>query len=238
MKKLRIKSIIVMSGVGIGMFISTKLQILMNLNSIDNSIIAESENIINETNTDKYRSDLILVNKYLDSVIVDLKYASNDNILGEKLYSSNLCYLQESTAEKLKKANEELMSKGYRLKIWDAYRPLSLQKIIWSKYPDTTYVDNPFLGGSDNNKGVAVAVTMVSLNGDEIEFPYGFDDFNIRKTGKYSDNIELTERIRLLTEVMENNGFYSSGEMWYNFVDTESYNYDVLDISFRDLLKK
>lgn len=238
MKKLLIKSIIVMSGVGIGMFISTKLQILMNLNSIDNSIIAENENIINETNTDKYRSDLILVNKYLDSVIVDLKYASNDNILGEKLYSSNLCYLQKNTAEKLKKANEELMSKGYRLKIWDAYRPLSLQKIIWSKYPDATYVDNPFLGGSDNNKGVAVAVTMVSLNGDEIEFPYGFDDFNIRKTGKYSDDIELTERIILLTEVMENNGFYSSGEMWYNFVDTESYNYEVLDISFRDLLKK
>lgn len=238
MKKLLVKAIIVISGVGIGMFISTKLQILMNLSSIDNSIIKENENIISETNMNKYRSDLVLVNKYLDSVIIDLKYASTDNILGEKLYPNNLCYLQKNTAEKLKNANEELMSKGYRLKIWDAYRPLSLQKKIWSKYPDSTYVDNPFLGSSDNNKGVAVAVTMVDLNGNEIEIPYGFDDFNIRKTGKYSDDIKLTENIRLLTEVMENNGFYSSGEMWYNFVDAESYNYDVLDISFRDLLKK
>lgn len=238
MKKLLVKAIIVISGVGIGMFISTKLQILMNLNSIDNSIITENENIISETNMNKYRSDLVLVNKYLDSVIIDLKYASTDNILGEKLYPNNLCYLQKNTTEKLKNANEELMSKGYRLKIWDAYRPLSLQKKIWSKYPDSTYVYNPFLGGSDNNKGVAVAVTMVDLNGNEIETPYGFDDFNIRKTGKYSDDIKLTENIRLLTEVMENNGFYSSGEMWYSFVDAESYNYDVLDISFRDLLKK
>ena len=49
----------------------------------------------------------------------------------------------KSTAEKLAKANKELMEMGYRLKIWDAYRPLSVQKIFWEIVPDSRYVMNP-----------------------------------------------------------------------------------------------
>ena len=238
MKKFLIQSLVIILGISMGVYISTKLEILMNLNTIDKFIISENVNIVSGESEINYRSDLILVNSYIDSVVVDLKNNTTNNITGVKLYDSNLAYLQKNTADKLKSANKELMKYGYRIKIWDAYRPLSIQKKIWAAYPNASFVDNPFLGGSDNNKGVAVDVTLVDSDGNEIAVPYGYDEFEKRRTGNYSNDFKLTENIRLLTEVMERNGFYSSGEMWYHFVDNDVNNYKILDIKFRDLLKK
>lgn len=89
------------------------------------------------------------------SIVVDLKYATTDNFTHQKVYPTNVCVLRLATAQKLAKANAQLQTMGCRIKVWDAYRPVSVQKIFWSIEPDTRFVANPSAGGSVHNRGCA-----------------------------------------------------------------------------------
>ena len=66
-----------------------------------------------------------------DDFIIDLKYATADNFTGEQIYNSAECYMDRHTAEILIKARDIFKKDGYRLKIWDAYRPISAQAKFW-----------------------------------------------------------------------------------------------------------
>ena len=56
-------------------------------------------------------------------VEIDLKYSSNDNITGKKIFLENKCFLIEEAAIKLKSAVKIAKDLGFILKIFDAYRP-------------------------------------------------------------------------------------------------------------------
>ena len=234
LKKIMIATVVLSLGVAIGTYVSFKLNKLLNLNGAGNTLV--------ETVTDsedKIQSNLIFVNKSDPSIDIDLKYNSTDNVCGVNLYNNNnRCYLQEGTLFKLRAANEELMALGFRIKIWDAYRPVMVQKKIWATYPNAIYIENPFLGGSDNSKGVAVDVTLTHLDGTEIEIPYGFDEFEKKKSLGVSEDYYNNKYINLLVNTMTKHGFFQTGEMWYHFVDSEYSKYETIDVSFRDLLKK
>lgn len=119
-----------------------------------------------------------------DTLVIDLKYATKDNFTGMVLYNFNTCILRESTAIKIKNVNTKLKKMGYRLKIYDGYRPLYVQKIMWEKTPDKRYVANPYKKGSFHNRGCAVDVTIVDKNGKELEMPSKFDEFSIKASRK------------------------------------------------------
>ena len=63
-----------------------------------------------------------------EDFIIDLKYATEDNFTGQRVYASSECYLDKHTAEMLIEAKEKFKKDGYRVKVWDAYRPISAQK--------------------------------------------------------------------------------------------------------------
>ena len=60
--------------------------------------------------------------------IIDLKYAKPDNFTGSVVYPFTECYIDVHTAAQLVKAKEMAKKDGYRIKVWDAYRPVSAQK--------------------------------------------------------------------------------------------------------------
>ena len=144
----------------------------------------------------------------IDSTIeVDLKYAKPDNFTGEVLYQLEVCLLLKPTAEKLVAANAEFAEEGYRLKIWDAYRPKSAQQVMWEHSPDGVYVADPAVG-SNHNRGASVDVTLVDQNGRELEMPTGFDEFTEEASRNYPDMPEeARQNMEYLTEVMVRNGF-------------------------------
>lgn len=99
------------------------------------------------------KKELVLVKDYTKNFVIDMKYATCNNFTGKTLYPSPTCVLTKGTLEKLTKANNLVMKQGYKIKIWDAYRPLSVQKIMWDATPDKKYVANPYGSGSnDKNK--------------------------------------------------------------------------------------
>lgn len=166
----------------------------------------------------------VAVQEYLPDMVVELKYASQDNFTGRKIYGFDTCYLRYGTVKKLMAVQEDLRSRGLSLKIWDGFRPVSAQFALWEVCPDPTYVANPEKGFSSHSRGNTVDITLVKEQGEELEMPTGFDDFSALADRDYSDcTLEAAENAKLLQSLMEANGFTGYYGEWWHFSDTEDY---------------
>lgn len=154
---------------------------------------------------------------YSDDFEYDLRYATENNFLKAKVYDCAECYTRVKTAKALLLANKEFMGKGYKIKFFDCYRPNDVQYKMWAIVPNPQYVANP-VKGSIHNKGGAVDITLVSLNGEELDMGTDFDFFGKRA---YHDNLQLPKPIldnrSLLKETMEKYGFWSIRTEWWHY---------------------
>lgn len=167
---------------------------------------------------------LVRVQDYIPDILTDLKYASEDNFTGQRIYDFTEAYLRYGTIEKLKKAQEAVKEYGMLLKIWDAYRPVSAQFKLWDICPDPVYVANPNKGFSSHSRGNTVDITLVREDGTEVEMPTGFDDFSLMADRDYSDcAAEAAENARLLERIMKECGFKPYSGEWWHFSDENSY---------------
>ena len=146
-------------------------------------IITQEITIEKEPEDDEY----VLVNKYIPDIYVELMYATDNNFTGVRIYGFTDAYLRYGTVKKLANVQKELKEQGYRLKIWDAYRPFEAQQKLWEVYPDPNYVANPADGMKKHNLGGTVDITMVAADGSIIPMPTEFDDFSLKADRNYSD---------------------------------------------------
>jgi len=152
-----------------------------------------------------------------DDFVYDLRYATPNNFLKEQVYDCAECYTRVITAKALIAANTVLMKKGYRLKFFDCYRPHDVQFKMWKIMPNSQYVARP-TKGSIHNKGGAVDITLVSLDGEPVDMGTDFDFFGKRA---YHDNLDLPKAVlahrTLLKETMEQHGFWSIRTEWWHY---------------------
>lgn len=157
-----------------------------------------------------------LVNVIPD-VVLDLRYATTNNFTGEVVYPVARCYLVRDAALALKAVQEDLRPLGYRLKVFDGYRPLSVQWRFWEILPDPQYVADPRIG-SRHNRGYAVDLTLVDLDGNDIAMPTEFDDFTERA---HRDSLvasaEAIGHREILETVMVRHGFVPFPSEWWHF---------------------
>jgi len=175
-------------------------------------------------------TDLVDITELDSTIIVELKYATNNNFLKDTLYSANICLLRKVVAERLVKVHQSLRTKGFGLKIWDGYHPLSVQKKMWTKLPDPKYVANPNRG-SNHNRGAAVDVTLVDLQGNELEMPTVFDDFSPKARSDYPHvSKQVKKNRKILQDAMRAQGFQTISSEWWHFNDKDCKKYSILDI--------
>ncbi len=168
------------------------------------------------------------------TIVVDLIYATDQNFTKQVLYNLEVCLLRKGTAEKLAAANAEFALNGYRLKVWDAYRPREAQEKMWKKESNRIYVADPSVG-SNHTRGAAVDVTLVDRNGNELEMPTGFDVFDESASRSYTDMAEEARKnMDYLTEVMVKHGFKPIQSEWWHFNDEDLSQYDLLTITLED----
>ena len=91
-------------------------------------------------------ADLADVEKAVPGVVLDIRYATTNNFTGQKLYPVAKCVLRRQTVEKLRAVQSYVAELGLGLKIFDGYRPLSVQKKMWAIFPNEDYVANPSKG--------------------------------------------------------------------------------------------
>lgn len=183
--------------------------------------------ITQEITTEKEPEDdeYVLVKKYIPDIYVELRYATENNFTGVKIYDFTEAYLRYGTVKKLAQVQKELKQQGYSLKIWDAYRPFEAQQKLWEVYPDPNYVANPANGMRRHNLGGTVDITMVAADASIIPMPSEFDDFSLKADRNYSDidNEEAVNNVMILQNAMENNGFTGYQGEWWDYSDTVEY---------------
>lgn len=126
--------------------------------------------------------NLIEITEKKFDVILDLRYASNNNVCGHKMYSHPFCYLHEAAIEPLEKAIAAAKNLGLKIKIWDGFRPIEVQKYMFDKFPSDDpnggFVSNPDGGATPHCRGVAIDLTLVDSHGKELEMGTDFDEFS------------------------------------------------------------
>jgi D-alanyl-D-alanine dipeptidase len=114
-------------------------------------------------------------------------------------------------------ANKIFIKKGYKIKLFDCYRPLDIQKKMWEIVPNPIYVANPNKG-SIHNRGGAVDITLVDKNGKELEMGTDFDYFGIEASHNYPHFSSKIKRNRkLLKRVMIQQKFNSFDSEWWHY---------------------
>ncbi|MBW7887648.1 MAG: M15 family metallopeptidase [Bacteroidetes bacterium] len=164
-------------------------------------------------------SDTLLVSlKSLDSsFVLDIRYATKNNFTKQVLYPVATAKLRRIAAESLAAVQKELKVKKLGLKIFDGYRPLSIQWKLWNIVPNDDYVANP-AKGSKHNRGAAVDVTIIDSLGNELEMPTPYDDFTERAWQTFEDLPEIQKQNRtLLKTVMMRHGFLPIKSEWWHF---------------------
>lgn len=176
--------------------------------------------------------DLIELNTS-DNILIDLIYSTPNNFTHQKLYDNSICLLRKETAKKILLANEEFNKLGYKIKIWDAFRPIKYQEKMWEIFPNSNFVTNPSEGNSNHCKGSAIDITLCTLDNIELKMPTKFDHFG-EESYRCNYSIfpkDIQENVMLLENIMKKNGFTPYPFEWWHFNDCDNYDiiYDFFD---------
>jgi D-alanyl-D-alanine dipeptidase len=171
-------------------------------------------------------------------LLQEIRYATTYNFTGYTLYPFPVLFVHRDAAAALQKVQEELMQEGLGLKIYDAYRPLSVQAKMWELVPDERYVSDPNKSKGKHTRGTAVDVTLVDRHGNELKMPTGYDDFT-EKAHRDSRLWSSGERENSgkLEAIMVKHGFEPFPYEWWHFDFKGWEKYPPMNISLEDLSK-
>jgi zinc D-Ala-D-Ala dipeptidase len=182
--------------------------------------------------------ELIDLEKFIPSLMLDIRYATSNNFTGEKIYTLAKAYARKPVAESLKKIQADLKPQGLGIKIFDAYRPYKATVKFYEVYGDTTYVASPYKG-SRHNRGCALDLTLINLKtGKELKMPTGYDSFSkdAWPTTPVKDP-EARKNRTLLINTLEKHGFRVNSSEWWHFDFIGWKKFEVMDIDFEELEK-
>jgi len=154
------------------------------------------------------------------TIVVELRYAERNNLVGHPLYSRGTCALaRPEVASGLAAAQAFLRRYQFGLKIWDAYRPVAVQEKLWQASHNSDYVANPEVGvGSLHSWGVAVDATLVDTWNRPVRMPSDFDDFTPAAMWRYAGpHPDVRAHVHLLQIAMRNGGFWGLRTEWWHF---------------------
>jgi len=180
---------------------------------------------------------LVEIGGKADGIVIELPYTTKANFFKTAFYPQNArAMLRPATAAKLAKVQAELKTLGLGLKVWDAYRPLSVQRAMWKTLPDARYVADPAKGGR-HNRGAAVDVTLVDATGKELPMPTAHDDFS-EKAGAHFKLVPpaIFKNRETLQRVMTKHGFAIYDSEWWHFDDVDWQKHEALDVPIDKLV--
>lgn len=182
------------------------------------------------------RHRLVPLEEVSPAALQEVRYATRYIFTGTQLYPQPRLWLHRDTARALSRVQRDLAEHGLGLKVYDAYRPFSVQQRMWNLIRDERYVSNPAKNRGRHTRGTAVDVTLVDARGAQLDMPSDFDDFSDKAHGDYAGATARQKRNRsLLARVMSRHGFVPYPYEWWHFDLRGWQKYPVLDVSPRDL---
>ncbi len=200
-------------------------------------LISCKTNTANNNSVSYDKSDFVEISKVISDVVYDIRYYSSYNFTGKpvKGYKANRAYLTRKAAFALKKAADKLRSQGYRIIIYDAYRP---QKAVdnfvrWmndandtgnkSFYPNIkdklALISGDYVSTkSGHTRGSVVDMSIVNLDGSAVDMGGTFDLFD-RVSNRDYDKLTAKQKSnrKLLEDIMVEAGFEPLPSEWWHF---------------------
>lgn len=169
---------------------------------------------------------LVGVTQLVPDAVVDMRYITKENVTYQGLYPVHLpCVLHVTTARKLAVAADILRPQGYRLKIWDAWRPPEVQVSLFEHGGRTGMFADPSIVWSRHCSGTAVDLTLTDLKGREVKMPTGFDEGGPLSYYLYSgSDPEVRRNLSALQQAMLTAGFTMLDTEWWHFDDADYNN--------------
>lgn len=193
----------------------------------------------------KNPSGFVLLADYVPDIIQEIRYYSTYNFIGDKIdgYEEPCALLTKEAARALKAVSKELIVQGYRLKVFDAYRPACAVKhfMLWGIEDEDIRMKPYFYPGlrkqelfekgyvakqSSHSRGSTVDLTLVDMNtGKEVDMGSPFDLFGEKSHPDYRGiTDEQFENRMILQKAMLRNGFLPLDCEWWHFtLDNEPY---------------
>ena len=163
-------------------------------------------------------------------LVLEIRYATEQNITGKKIYADKRAWLREETIRKLAQVARELEEKGYRLVLWDGWRPASAQKALWAAKPDGRFLTPPNRV-SRHTRGTSVDVSLADRNGKILEMPSDHDEFTDRADEDFCDvPKEVAQRARLLRKAMFRAGFSGVPDEWWHYDLRDWASYEPIEV--------
>ncbi len=183
-------------------------------------------------------SDFTLITDVIPDAILEIRYYSTYNFVGERIdgYMAPVAIMTVKAANALKEVSDELAEKGYRLKIYDAYRPQRAVNhfIRWAEnvedvrmkpyfYPDVPkselFERQYIMARSGHSRGSTVDLTLLDMKtGKDLDMGGVFDWFGELSHPDYENITSQQKANRLiLREVMLKHGFAPLDSEWWHF---------------------
>ena len=200
-----------------------------------NSICPENCNFV----LSKENAGFVLLTDVIPDAILDIRYYSTFNFVGKRIdfYEAPVAYLTKDAAYALKSVSDDLKKQGYRIKIFDAYRPQTAVDHFkrWAEDLNATEMkpyfypslnkSELFSGGyiaerSSHSRGSAVDLTIVDMmTGREADMGCGFDYFGASANSHHTEGLTQTQIYNrlILRKAMTENGFKILPEEWWHF---------------------
>ena len=184
-------------------------------------------------------SGFVLLGDYIPDIVQEIRYYSTYNFVGDRIdgYEEPCALLTIDAARALKQASKELAVQGYRLKVFDAYRPVCAVKhfVFWGIedqdvrmkqyfYPDLEkqelFMKGYIAKNSSHSRGSAIDLTLLDMKtGKEVDMGGPFDFFNIISHTDYRGITDEQYENRMnLQRAMLRNGFQPLDCEWWHFV--------------------
>jgi len=183
-------------------------------------------------------SSFVILANYVPSIIQEIRYHSTYNFIGDRIngYEDPVALCTIDAARALKEVAAELFVLGYRLKVFDAYRPTMAVKhfVLWGIedadqrmkqyfYPNIDKTDTFKLGYiaslSSHSRGSTIDLTLLDMaTGREVDMGSPFDLFDEVSHPSYTGITDEQFRMRmLLQQTMVRNGFVPYDCEWWHF---------------------
>ena len=183
-------------------------------------------------------SDFVLLADYVPGIVQEIRYYSTYNFVGERVdgYEEPVALLTREAARALKMVSNEMNVMGYRLKIFDAYRPANAVRhfVLWGIedldlrmkpyfYPSLEkqelFVKGYIASKSSHSRGSTVDLTLLDMRtGKEVDMGSPFDLFDEISHPDYTGiSQEQYENRMRLQQVMVRNGFEPIDCEWWHF---------------------
>ena len=182
-------------------------------------------------------SDLVDIADIDSSIALEIRYATTDNFTGVAVYPVARCLLRREVAERLARVQKAMKKRDLGVKIWDCYRPISVQQRFWKLVPDSRYVAKPVIEngvaikGSKHNRGAAVDLTLIDKHGVSLEMPTDYDDFTKRAhRNSRLASPRARRNARMLEAAMTAEGFQPISSEWWHFDGPDWRRYPLEDI--------